>query len=187
MLIKINLLASDKIVKEERTEYLTLGYALLVIVSVSLIGMYAAVWNATNKLDKATAAREAELSKYQTIVQQVEQLQATKKVLEMKKNVIDSLRASGLLYPWFMQTLAARTPAGIGYKSMTTTLTPAGGLAANMDAMATDNYAIADCIGVLSTDPEFSLVDLGAITAIGAENSSASNFRLTFNYTRKKD
>lgn len=187
MLIKINLLASDKIVKEERTEYLTLGYALIVIVAVSLIGMYAAIWTATSKLAKATAAREAELKKYQSVVQQVEQLQATKKVLETKKNVIDSLRAGALLYPWFMQTLAARTPAGISYKSMTANLVPTGGVAANLDAMAIDNYAIADCIGVLSVDPEFSLVDLGAITAIGAENSSASNFRLTFVFNRKKD
>lgn len=187
MLIKINLLTSDKIVKEERTEYLTLGYALIVIVAVALIGMYVAIWNATNKLVKATAAREAELSKYQTVVQQVEQLQATKMVLETKKNVIDSLRAGALLYPWFMQTLAARTPAGISYRSMNTTLTPTGGLSANLDAMAMDNYAIADCIGILSVDKEFSLVDLGAITAIGAENSSASNFRLTFNFDRKKD
>lgn len=187
MLIKINLLTSDKIVKEERTEYLTLGYALIVIVAVSLIGMYAAIWTATGKLAKATVAREAELKKYETVVKQVELLQATKKVLETKKNVIDSLRAGALLYPWFMQTLAARTPAGISYRSMNATLTQTGGIAASMDAMALDNYAIADCIGVLSVDPEFSLVDLGAITAVGAENSSASNFRLTFTFTRKRD
>lgn len=187
MLIKINLLASDRIVKEERTEYLSLGYAVLVIVTIALIGMYAVIWNATAKLARVTAEKETKLSEYQAIVKEVEELQAANAILAAKKNVIDSLKANGILYPLFMQTLAARTPAGISYKSLNATLTPVGGISANMDAVALDNYAIADCIGILSVDHEFSLVDLGAITAIGAENSSASNFRLSFTYTREKD
>lgn len=187
MLIKINLLTSDKIVKEERTEYLTIGYALIVIVTVALIGMYAVIWQATSKLARVTAEKEAKLSEYQAIVKEVEELQAANATLAAKKGVIDSLKANGILYSWFMQTLAARTPPGISYKSMKTTLSPAGGIAATMDAMAIDNYAIADCIGLLSVDKEFSLVDLGAITSVGVENSSASNFRLSFTYTRNKD
>lgn len=187
MLIKINLLTTDKIVKEERTEYLAIGYALLVIVAVSVIGMYAVIWNATAKLARVTAEKEARLAEYQTIVKEVEELQSANAILAAKKNVIDSLKENGILYPWFLQTLAARTPPGVSYKSLNATLTPAGGITASMDAMALDNYAIADCIGILSVDKEFSLVDLGPITAVGAENSSASNFRLSFTYARNKD
>lgn len=187
MLITINLLSSEKIVKEERTEYLAIGYALIIIFIVALAGMYASIWQATSKIYAIQAEKEAKLQEYKAIVQEVEQLQAINMILATKKNVIDSLRDGALLYPWFLQTIAARTPAGVGYKNMHTTLSPTGDISAQLDAMALDNYAIADCIGILSIDKEFSQVDLGAITAIGAENSTASNFRLSFNYARKKD
>jgi hypothetical protein len=185
MIIKISLLSSDKIHKEERTEYLAVGYAVITVLLIALLSNYAVKLRSYKKLETRIVKAEAELAKYQTIVSQVDSLQATKKVLETKKSIIDSLMASGLFYPKFMETIAEKTTPGIAIKTMNTTLRPDGSIDAVLDADAVDNYSIADFIGTLASDPGFSKIDLGAISS-GGGAKSGSSFHLTFSHAGKK-
>jgi Tfp pilus assembly protein PilN len=186
MIIKINLLSTDKIAKEERTEYLAIGYAVVAVLLITVLANYALKLSAYKKLETRITTAEAQLQKYQSIVGQVEGLQSIKKVLETKKNLIDSLMASGLLYPKFMETLAQKTPSGILIKTMNTTLKADGSMDVVIEAEALDNYSIADFMSSLIADPDFTAIELGAISAAPGAKPSGSNFKLTFNHIRKK-
>lgn len=186
MIIRINLLSTDRIRKEERTDILALGYVVVGVVFIVLLVTYMFQLQSLSRIEQRIQRAQAELTKYQAIVAQVDALQATKKVLETKKSVIDSLLSSGLLYPKYMETLARITPSGIGFRTMNTAVRGDGALDVSLDADAIDNYAIADFIGALCSDPSFSAVEMGAVSSSNGAKVSGAAFHLTFTYARKK-
>jgi type IV pilus assembly protein PilN len=186
MMIRINLLRPDSIKKEERTELLTLAYAVIFLAVAACGGVYYMKYRSYQTLDGRIRQVEGELSKYESIVKQVDALQATKKVLETKKSVIDGLMAGRLLYPQFMEKLLSLMPGGISFRSMSTQTQPDGTLSVTLDADALDNYAIADFVTSLSSDTDFSDVELGAITTGTSGKTAISGFHVTFQYHRKQ-
>ena len=90
-MIKINLLSTELIKKEERIELILLAYTLLFIAVVAAGLNFWSKYKANSKLEYRITQSERELVKYESILKQVETLQATKNILETKKSIIDSL------------------------------------------------------------------------------------------------
>lgn len=184
--IRINLLSPANIQKEERNDIIVLAYAVLVLVLVGATVLYGIKFRAHRAIEERIVKAETELTKFETIVRQVESLQATKQVLETKKNVISSLMSGALLYPKFMEDLVAITPSSVGFKNLGTQLTPEGVMNVHADAEALDNYAIADMVSALIVNQNFSNAELGAIATTGTGRAALSSFKLTFSYQKKK-
>jgi len=184
-MIKINLLATDLIKKEERYELVVLAYALLFIGIVTAGLNIWSKYNANNKLEYRVSQSERELIKYESILKQVETLQSTTNILETKKSIIGALMKSRLTYVYFMEDMLALLPNNLWFKSLTTRLGVDGTISANLDADALDNYAIADVVSALSSDVNFSGTELGAITTTSNAKNQISSFKLKFSYKKK--
>ncbi|HBU69173.1 MAG TPA: hypothetical protein DEE98_02195 [Elusimicrobia bacterium] len=181
-MIKINLLPPESIKKEERKEIFILAYGVLAIFVLIGLVKYGFKLSFYNSIQTRTAAAEQELGKYESIVKQVDALQATKTGLETKKNVISSLMADRLVYPVFMQKVMELLPSNVWFKSLSTNMSPGGLINVTLEADALDNYGIADLITALSTDGNFSGVELGPINTNTSAKTQTSSFRLTFSY-----
>lgn len=185
-MIRINLLAPENIKKEERNDILLLGYLCLVILTLAAGTNYAIKLRSYHTVQARLGDIQKELGKYESIVRQVDTLQATKKILETKRNVINALLSSGLIYPRFMEDLLQLLPSGISFKTLTTRLAADGKMTVTLTAEAIDNYSIADFMSALGTNADFSSVELGPVITTGGTKSPSSNFNLNFGYQKKK-
>ncbi len=185
-MILLNFLSPDSIKKEERTEFLMIGYAVIGLTAAFCTLSYGMRFRALKGLEDRLNAAQLELNRYESIVKQVEALEATKQVLETKMNVINSLMNGGLVYPKFLDDLISVLPQGISFKNLTTQLGGDGKMVITLTADSVDNYAIADFIAALSTDPDFSDVELGPISTQSTGKASFSSFNLTAKYLKKQ-
>jgi Tfp pilus assembly protein PilN len=184
-MIKINLIHPDAIKKVERSEFLTLGYGIIAVVFTIAAVRYASQFANYRKIESRIASVDRELAKHQNIIAQVDSLQATKSVMEMKKKVISSLMASRLVYPQFMEEITGLLPVNIWFRSLATQSQPDGKLSVVLDAESLDNFSIADFITSLSGNPDFSNVELGAINTVTTNKVTSSAFRLNFIHQKK--
>ena len=170
--------------KEERYELVIVAYALLAAAIVLAVFDYTLKVSSFKKLEDRVSQSQRELSKYESILKQVESLQATTKVLETKKNVIGTLMQGRLTYVYFMEDILETLPYNLWFKSVNTQLGTDGMMKVNLDASSSDNYAIADFVSSLSSNNSYADVDLGPITTSMSARSSVSSFRVSFNYKK---
>ena len=180
-MIKINILSSSLIKKEERKELLIIAYVIAGLVVFVCLFNYGLKFYSYKKLAVKIESSQKELTKYEGIVRQVEALQTTKAVLETKKNLINTLSSTALMYPVFMNKLLSVLPDNIWFSSMDTKSTTDTDMNVNIEAEALDNFSIADFLSVLTTNQSFSNPELGAI------NTNASNKILTYSFKIKFD
>jgi Tfp pilus assembly protein PilN len=185
-MIRINLLAPDSIKKEERNDILALGYLFIILLTIAAGANYVVKLRSYQMVQTRLSDIQKELGRYESIVRQVDALQATKKILEMKKNVINALLSSGLIYPRFMEDLLQLLPSGVSFKTLTTRLATDCKMTVTLTAEAVDNYSIADFMSALGGNADFTNVELGPVMTIGGAKSPSSNFNLTFCYQKKK-
>jgi Tfp pilus assembly protein PilN len=184
-MIKINLLAPEAIAKEERSEFLLIGWVIVILAVLAGTANYTAKFLALKKLQARVTVANQELVRYEDIVKQVEALEATKKVLETKKNVMNALMTTRLFYPRFMEDLMMILPRNVWLKTINTKIDPSTGkMAITMTADALDNFSIADFVSELIADGDYTDVELGPISAQGGKVPSSA-FQLTFNYLKK--
>lgn len=183
-MIRINLLSPDLIKKEERNEFIYIGYAVIAIVVIMGVVQYTTKLSMYRKLDARLTNIQQELGKYEEIVKQVDALQASKQVLEKKKGVIDSLMKGRLLYPRFMEELMEIMPSNVWLKNMNTQTQQDGTLTVSVDAEALDNYAIADIISAMAVNKNFTNPELVQVNSATAAKTTTSVFRITFSYKK---
>jgi len=184
-MIKINLLATELIKKEERNELIILAYAVLIIAVITGALNYAAKFRSYKKLESRVTQSQRELDKYESILKQVEALHATAAVLETKKSVINTLMQGRLTYLFFMEDILEVLPYNLWFRTVNTQLGSDGKISVNMDAEALDNYAIADFLSSLAASSDFGNVELGAITTASGGKVPTSSFHLKFDYKKK--
>lgn len=183
-MIKVNLLASEAVKKEERQEIMILAYIVIGLIVVAGLGKYGLKFRSLKKVEKRIEHSKSELKKYQSIVNQVETLKSTKKVLETKKNVIKTLMSARLIYPTLMENLLNTIPNNVWLKTMNTKILSGNKTNVKLSAESLDNYSIADFITSLSSDKNFVDVELGQITTAAKQKDKqqTSNFQIQFNY-----
>jgi Tfp pilus assembly protein PilN len=183
-MIKINLLPSEFVKKEERREIMIIAYIIAVIVLLFLAGNYGVKYMAYKEVENQIKLVEQDLARYETIVRQVEELQNSKTVLETRKSVIDTLMQVRLTYPKFMEDLLSVLTEGVWLKTCYTKSDPAGALDLNISAESLDNYAIADFLDALYINKDFSNVELGAINTQISDKGSLSSFTMKLKHKK---
>jgi len=184
-MIKINILSAGLIKKEERKELLLIAYLIAGFILLACVVSFGLKFYSYERLEYKTERSKQELTKYEGIVRQVETLQSTKAVLETKKNLINTLSATALTYPIFMNKLLSVLPDNIWFKTMDTKTTNDTEMNVNIEAEALDNFSIADFLSVLTTNPSFFNPELGAINTVTSGKSQTSSFRVKFDYKKE--
>ena len=185
-MIKINLLPSNMIRREERKEIFV--FACIFVGFVAVIGgvHYALKFSAYNTVQRRTEIIKQELNNYESIVKQVETLQTTKRGLETRMNVISTLMTRRLIYPQFMETLVKALPGNVWFKSLSTKYDGIEKIVCALSAECSDNYALADLITALASNPKFSGVEVGPISTNASGPRQTSVFSLNFIFKGKK-
>lgn len=185
-MIRINLLpaASDAGPTPLNPAWLMGAAALLPM--VFLIPFHLNRVAARKDLQKEAARLKSDLDRFQSIVAQVEALEAAKVQLTNRKNVIQQLESERLRYPQFMDDFSKLLPGNLWLTNLTTVVQPANNtLQVGMDITALDNYAVADLISNLETSQIFTEVDLGPLTAAQQANGGQTiAFHINATYKR---
>ncbi|MFN3966622.1 MAG: PilN domain-containing protein [Endomicrobiia bacterium] len=181
-MIRINLLPPEAIKREaeEKTIILVALGATLILTLGIVVFLFRVTVERT--LSYKLSNLEKELKEYQTAVNEVKKLKDITKTLETKKNLIENLKKSSLIYPKFMEKFLSLLPPQIWLISFYTTSNP-NGFTVTITCSSYDNFAIADFIYNLESSPEFSGVELGNITSsVSSSGLEIFNFQLKFEY-----
>ena len=186
-MIKINLLAQGSIKRQERTEFLVFAVVFVALVFLGIVIQYAGRYFGYMGLENRLALAEQELKKYSVTVKKVDELKATKALLQTKKGVINTLVTKKFVYPLFLDDLLKYLPPNVWFKSLNTKSSD-NLIKVTLIAEALDNYSIADLISSLSSSDDFSNIVLGPITSSpgSKDKSSVSSFKLSFDYQSNK-
>ena len=134
------------------------------------------------KIQKA----EKELAQNEAIVKKVDELQATKTILQTKKDIISTLVSYRLLYPKLMEDMLMVLPEGIWFAGINTILTDGGKMEVKVDAGALTPFAISELLSALSADRQITELELGAINTVKNDAISSSLFSFNFKHVREK-
>lgn len=156
---------------------------VVIVCLLSLLG-----WRKTVeiRLQKRLDVAQADLKKYQAIVDEVNQLEQTRSQLQARRDVIQTLLRGRLLYPRFFEDFMALLPFEIWIKNINT-IPEAEGIKVTLTAESTSNFAIADWITNLQNSPLCKGVEMGTITTQEPSEEGRMptySFTVNFQYAR---
>ncbi|MFH1724670.1 MAG: PilN domain-containing protein [Elusimicrobiota bacterium] len=178
-MIRINLVPQeilDKELQKQRAVQIgvAVGFVVLIFAGISFVHYYKGV-----KLAGHLAEQEEKFKKLETIVKQVEALEAQALAVRSRLNVMQDLLKARPLYPRFMTALLKTLPDGIWLKTMTTGGS-AQALDVDMSAQALTVENASDWLRRLEASDIFSGAVLGALQVSSADGSLAFSMRVTY-------
>jgi Tfp pilus assembly protein PilN len=187
-MIKINLLPREIYVEDAKRQLRSVAVSVLGLIAISMLGVYAYELNVKRHEEARNAELLAEKQKYQVIADQVDELEAARKLLLARREVIKELLRGRLIYPRFFEDFMQLLPSEVWVNSMTTNLDPQGVMTVSLSAQSLSNFAIADWLTNLQSSPLCSDVKLGAITTQdqGEGKSPTLAFNIVFKYIRRE-
>jgi type IV pilus assembly protein PilN len=180
-MIRINLLPPEYAEAQARKEQrFIFGSAGGVLVTLLLLFWLVKAKQASalqSDIDKS----EAELAKYQAIVSQIETIEADKRQMIAKRDVIKNLNRSRLLYPVFFEDFLPIVPSdvwvtNIGFQEQ------GGAFKVTLSCNALSNFALATWLTNLQQSKNFSGIDLGSISYTNSDSGQTLTFPLSFKY-----
>lgn len=182
-MIRINLLPPEfETAQAKREQQVLFGGAGGVVALFLLIFWFAKTREAA-ALQQQVAQAEAELGKFQAIVSQIEKIEADKRVLSAKRDLIRNLNRSRLIYPVFFEDLLPIIPADVWVTNIQIADRASGPMRITMNASALSNFAVATWLTNLQMPPNhFSNVELSAISYATNESGQTLSFTLSCTY-----
>jgi Tfp pilus assembly protein PilN len=185
-MIKINLLPREIYVEDARRQLKAVGVSAAGFVVVLMLGIYLLQLNIKRNEEAKNAELNAELRKYQAIVDQVTELEQTRNLLRARRDVIQQLLVGRLVYPKFFEDFMGLLPSEVWINSMNTIIEGDGVMTVNLNAQSLSNFAIADWLVNLESSPFCSDVKLGGITTQeSSDRAPTLSFSMSFRYLRK--
>lgn len=184
-MIKINLLPPEYEQVQARREQKVIFGLGGVVLAVVLLGFYAIEAKKAAALGAKISEAENDLKKYQAIVSQIDQIEADKKRLSAKRDVIRNLNRSRLVYPVFFEDLLPIIPSDIWISNVQITEMGQGQMKVVMASNALSNFALATWLTNLQQSTHFSGIDLSPISYAKTETGSTLSFVLTCVYQHK--
>ncbi len=189
-MININLLPKEVAEQQKFKEITTLVLGVSILISSILIAIYLSKRVVLVNLNNQLYRIERELKKMEPIVKEVEQLKATKANLETKKNLVERLLTTGLVYPKLMVDLLKVLPEDVWFSNMSTTVirdqnTPDkkfSGISVRLTCSCYDKISIADFLSNLENSDKFQNVKLGPINVTQQDKYEIHNFTMEFVY-----
>lgn len=166
-MIKVNLVPAEILAKARQRQLMLQAAAVGGLLALVLVLVSLGHWFGLLRLQNDFAYKEAKLKKLSAIVAQVEELEKAAAAVRARLGVIEDLLKGRSFYPIFMSEFARTVPAGVQVTQMNTTTVGNNGLKLSISATATSNEAVAAWIRTLESDPRFSGVELGAVSATG--------------------
>lgn len=180
-MIRINLLPPEYAQAQAKKEFQIVGIFFFGSVISILIIFYVMKISQARQYDQKIAAAQADLNRYQAIRAQIEDIQQKNQRLIAKRDVIQNLNKSRLIYPVFFEDFLPILPSDVWLTSLS--FTEAGNsLATRMNVQALSNFALATFLTNLNQSKHFSAVEFSAISYSGTDAAQTLFFSINFNY-----
>ncbi|MBN1383450.1 MAG: PilN domain-containing protein [Elusimicrobia bacterium] len=179
---KINLIPKESIIKEEHPELkiLAIGAASLLVLGITYT--YVAKVTKRAAIKKEIRIVDNELKKLQKTIDKISALKSQKDALNAKKTALEILIKTRLVYPMMMEDLAKILPKGLWLLNLNTT-SKENITALNFNAIAYNNYIIADMLQAFEDSKLFRNPGIGAITtSVNADGDEVRQFPITVDY-----
>ena len=175
-MIYINLLPVRQIKKKIKAGKQVFGMGVTLLVVLVVLGLVAMVLGfKVDELNASIGALQKEKAKYQTTINQIEQLKRDQTLLETKLNTISQLKKGSQLTVRVIDELARLTPSSrLWIKSMSFS-----GNILKISATALDNATIADFMETIITSPYFQTAELSGTSATAVQGRRLRSFSLT--------
>jgi len=162
---KINLLPKDIQIKEERPEIILLVIFGLACVAISFGYIYVSKVVERKNIRTEITAVEKELAQLQTVINKISEIKKGQETLTARKNAIEGLMKSRLVYPIFMENILKTLPQGMWIAALSTQ-SGEGKISLKFDAYAYNNYIIADLLKSLDQSPVFRNPQISGINSM---------------------
>jgi Tfp pilus assembly protein PilN len=187
-MIKINLLPREIYAEEARRQLKMAAIATGAVVVLLMLGIWSLRFVKLRTLDARLIEANADLRKYQAIVDQVNELEQTRNLLRARRDVIQQLLVGRLIYPKFFEDFMALLPSEIWVGNINTSLDGSGVMTVTVGAQSLSNFAIADWLTNLQSSAFCSEVKLGAISTQeqGEGKAATLSFSMSFKYLKRE-
>ncbi|MCG3203905.1 MAG: hypothetical protein KCHDKBKB_00582 [Elusimicrobia bacterium] len=179
-MIRINLLPPEYAEAQSKKELQVLLGSLGVFVFVVLILFWFTQSRKAARLEKQIIEAEAELQKFQAINSQIETIEASKKRLTSKRDVIRNLNKSRLIYPVFFEDILPIIPSDVWVTNIQIT-EQGSAMKVVMTSNALSNFAVATWLTNLQQSTHFSNIELSQISY--SNNAEQGGQTLSFSIT----
>lgn len=181
-MIRINLLPPEYAAAQAKKEQqVILGSGGAVAVVILFLFWFGQSRKAA-RLDRQIQEADAELKKYQAIISQIDSIEASKRQLTAKRDVIRNLNRSRLVYPVFFEDLLPIIPSDVWVTNVQI-IEQGAGMKVTMASSALSNFALATWLTNLQQSTHFSAVDLSPISyASNDKNGQTLTFSISCMY-----
>lgn len=188
-MVNINLLPKEIIEHEKLQSLIKLSIFIFISISFFLIVLYIIRVSKFNNLNLKYSKIEFELKKFDTVINEIKQLESTKATLEARKNLVKSLITNGLSYPKFMVHLVRLLPEGVWLENMTSFTNfdnerKIKEIKVKITCKCYDKFLIADFLSNLESSDNYRNIVLGPID-IEQDKYELHKFTLEFTYIPK--
>lgn len=180
-MIKINLLPPEVIYKRRFEKQKKGAVAIIALYVVLLFSLYTRKANESRILENEISKGRAVLSKYETTVKKVEEIQSKKNDLNVKFNAINQLIKKAYIYPKFFEDFLSTIPSGVWLTNLSIT-DKTSSFELSMGVNAVNYNVIADWIKNIEASGKFLSYEIGAITITETPEKTTYSFPLKLEY-----
>jgi Tfp pilus assembly protein PilN len=183
-MIKINLVPVENI--EQLDKRAIIAKSVLAGISVIVIVVVVSVVQITRakNLESTLKVREAEFQSLQKEIESVKAIEGQIAEVEKYLGAINKITKNKLMYTVFMQDLMNNLPGTIWFSNLNTN-SKENVLTLNITATSMSAYDLAYWINAVETNPNYSEMELGAISISETESGKTLGFPLKLKYTYK--
>jgi Tfp pilus assembly protein PilN len=187
-MVNINLLPQEILEKQKLQQVSKLVLMCGSVIALVLVILLGIKISELPSLNSRILYLDKELKQVQPIVDEVNKLKGIKTTLEARKQLVEQLLTSGLVYPRFMMDLMEVLPEGIWFTSMNTTSIRGPDknitlIKVNLNCNSYDKIVIADFVSNLENKNNlFKEIKLGPINVTPDKNYELHTFNISFDY-----
>jgi Tfp pilus assembly protein PilN len=176
-MIRINLIPPEYPAAQEKKEQQIFLGSLSFCVVVALILFWFIQSRRAAELEHKISDADAQLKGYQSIIAQIDTIEANKKQLIAKRDVIRNLNRSRLIYPVLFEDLLPIIPSDVWVSQIQFADQPNAAVRISMTMNAISNFSVATLLSNLQQSPHFSGTEL---SPVAYANSEATGQQLSF-------
>jgi Tfp pilus assembly protein PilN len=179
--IRINLIPPEYAAAQDKKEQQILLGASSCFIAIALLVFWFIQSRRASELERKINDADAQLKSYQSIIAQIDTIEANKRQLISKRDVIRNLNRSRLIYPVLFEDLLPILPSDV-WVSQIQFSEQGTAIHISMSLSAISNFSVATLLSNLQQSPHFSAVDLSPISYTNSETGQILGFSITCNY-----
>jgi len=183
---KINLLPQDMVIKEDRPGTVLLLIAGGICAGILMGYIYVSKTTERKNIKNEILTVEKELVLLQTVVDKIAQIKTERETLAAKKNAVEKLLNTRLVYPIFMENFVKTLPQGMWLTELNTS-NGDGITSMRFNAYAFNNYIIADLLKSFEQSSMFQNSQISGInSSLSDKGRAVKQFSITVDYKNQE-